>query len=793
MKTSRKLAVITLLVLAQGSLLMAGEAEARKAYYAIEINGVVCGYNEVSESRLSRDGGDYISSEADIFVMLSLLGSQFNSQVRVRALLDAATRRARSVTTTIDQGGNRMEFGMTVDKGEAVLASPRRSEPLRVPVGPDVLIGSDELMLRLRREFLAGKAATASYDILEVLEEEVQRSDFRRLREEAIELAGRTFQAVVVEGTNAKTGVKTTFWLAPEHDGFVKFTVRDRSVYLADRRVVDRIKVADMDASFFTKVNTAISDVTAISYMKLKVKIAPTGVSLKAADLSVPGQAFSGTVSDNVIDGVLEIEHARYDGKNALAFPPPSQDDPALKRYLRPERFIESDDPVLAARAREITAGAADSWQAATRLSRWVADHIAYAIPGGGSARGAYDMRAGECGAHSMLLAAFCRAVGIPARVVFGAMYAPNFGGGFGQHAWNELYMGAAGWIPVDATAFETDFVDSGHIRIAEVVSIASTAFNAREIAVLDHRLARASAAAGSPDFTPFLGRFAHPQGSRTFSILEREGNLALDIPGRMVLPFAAPDEKGRWICKFAPHVYVTFAMDEQGRAASMELHEVVPIPRQGVAEAAPAGVPADLAPYVGAYLLAAAKAEFKVTAQAGGLALYDALEKKTVTLKPAGEEGAWRYEDGPNTVRFEREGQGRATLMRLDIADRFERGELAATLVEEAMSAQGLEAGMKRFAALRAEGRRGVFFNEGSFNALGYRLQEAGKMEEAIAVFQLNAREYPASANAYDSLGEAYMKSGRNDLAIENYRKALELDPRNENVRKMLEKLEAH
>ena len=34
--------------------------------------------------------------------------------------------------------------------------------------------------------------------------------------------------------------------------------------------------------------------------------------------------------------------------------------------------LIEADDPVLAAKAREITAGAVDSWQAATRIARWV-------------------------------------------------------------------------------------------------------------------------------------------------------------------------------------------------------------------------------------------------------------------------------------------------------------------------------------------------------------------------------------------------------------------------------------
>ena len=44
---------------------------------------------------------------------------------------------------------------------------------------------------------------------------------------------------------------------------------------------------------------------------------------------------------------------------------------------------------------------------------------------------------------------------------------------------------------------------------------------------------------------------------------------------------------------------------------------------------------------------------------------------------------------------------------------------------------------------------------------------------------------------NAHDSLGEAYMVSGARDLAIRSYRRSLELNPGNDNGRRMLERLE--
>ena len=54
------------------------------------------------------------------------------------------------------------------------------------------------------------------------------------------------------------------------------------------------------------------------------------------------------------------------------------------------------------------------------------------------------------------------------------------------------------------------------------------------------------------------------------------------------------------------------------------------------------------------------------------------------------------------------------------------------------------------------------------------------GKMDEAIAVFKSNVERYPHSANVYDSLAEAYEKSGKLDLARPNYEKAVELGAQN-------------
>ena len=80
---------------------------------------------------------------------------------------------------------------------------------------------------------------------------------------------------------------------------------------------------------------------------------------------------------------------------------------------------------------------------------------------------------------------------------------------------------------------------------------------------------------------------------------------------------------------------------------------------------------------------------------------------------------------------------------------------------------------------------------DEGRINSLGYDLLRAKKVDGAIAVFRLNTEDFPASSNTWDSLAEGYMVRGDKKLAIENYKKSLELDPNNKNAVEQIKKLE--
>lgn len=67
----------------------------------------------------------------------------------------------------------------------------------------------------------------------------------------------------------------------------------------------------------------------------------------------------------------------------------------------------------------------------------------------------------------------------------------------------------------------------------------------------------------------------------------------------------------------------------------------------------------------------------------------------------------------------------------------------------------------------------------EGNLNQYGYQLLlNEGKTDKALEIFVLNTQKNPRSANAWDSLGEAYNAKGDKKNAIASFKKSLTLNP---------------
>jgi CubicO group peptidase (beta-lactamase class C family) len=105
-------------------------------------------------------------------------------------------------------------------------------------------------------------------------------------------------------------------------------------------------------------------------------------------------------------------------------------------------------------------------------------------------------------------------------------------------------------------------------------------------------------------------------------------------------------------------------------------------------------------------------------------------------------------------------------------------------------IGAEGASAGIRQYREARARTPEAYNFDEPELNTLGYALLRGGRIADAVAIFALNVEMYPAGANTYDSLGEAYLAAGDTTLARANYRRSLDLNPLNGNAAAILQRI---
>lgn len=158
--------------------------------------------------------------------------------------------------------------------------------------------------------------------------------------------------------------------------------------------------------------------------------------------------------------------------------------------YLRSNLYINADDPVILELANQATAGidGKDGFAVADALRRFVTEFIEDKNLSVGFATASEVARQpeGDCTEHAVLLAAFGRAVGIPARVVAGLVIFPGDGSPAwvaGFHMWTQFYVNGR-WVDLDAAMDETE---CGPTRIAFYAgSLDSTTLNEMSFNLLD-------------------------------------------------------------------------------------------------------------------------------------------------------------------------------------------------------------------------------------------------------------------------------------------------------------------
>lgn len=117
----------------------------------------------------------------------------------------------------------------------------------------------------------------------------------------------------------------------------------------------------------------------------------------------------------------------------------------------------------------------------------------------------------------------------------------------------------------------------------------------------------------------------------------------------------------------------------------------------------------------------------------------------------------------------------------------------LQTTLFEVATSAGG-PAAVTRYRELRKSDMGSGRYNFGQWeiNELARRLTQAGNIDAAMAMLEVNAEFYPASAEIDVLIGELHRTRGETEKALGRYRAALGKDPQHLMAKRRLQELEA-
>ncbi|MHA2248581.1 MAG: serine hydrolase, partial [Candidatus Hodarchaeales archaeon] len=111
---------------------------------------------------------------------------------------------------------------------------------------------------------------------------------------------------------------------------------------------------------------------------------------------------------------------------------------------------------------------------------------------------------------------------------------------------------------------------------------------------------------------------------------------------------------------------------------------------------------------------------------------------------------------------------------------------ELKKTYLEK-----GLEAAVEQYHHFKETQPDAHDFGAEQFFYAGYLLVEMDSARQAVDTLKLGLVAHPESDGAFALLALAYMKSGDKELAIQNVKRALELNPENARATQMLKQLE--
>lgn len=248
------------------------------------------------------------------------------------------------------------------------------------------------------------------------------------------------------------SGAKVTSWITDGGE-LIRQSIPPGMTALRDESGIvseDGISALDVEGATSIQSNVTIEDPRGLVNMKAEIE----GID--------PEDGF------NLSDSYRQSFDGKYvsiragDMSSVKTYKLPNK-DPGFAPYLAPETIIQSGDPEIISKSKEILGGEKDSLKAVRMLNGWVFAYLRKTGTAGiPNAMDVLKTGSGDCNEHSALFAALARAAGIPTKTVSGTIY---LDGRFYYHAWNEVYVGE--WVAVDPTFGQVP-ADATHLKLVE-------------------------------------------------------------------------------------------------------------------------------------------------------------------------------------------------------------------------------------------------------------------------------------------------------------------------------------
>ena len=424
-------------------------------WYNLTLMNNKIGYAHISSDKTEYEGEKVDRTKIDMAMNFKALGTDIAIEI-TRVEYTGADLVPRYFLSTSNESGLKQVEGRIVD-GTAYIKTTLNGETTEseVAVPPDTISENTGVESLFQQGLKIGDKRNFhifSFDLLKPIktEIEVEGQDTLTYQSEEKEVY------VLRQTMDMMNGITAKVWL--DADG-----------------VSYRTEVPMMGFTMITSKTdkrTAVRGIEEIDVV-LKTRILPSGGHPRrnAKNFEADVKLTSGSLADAIMSNSRQKLEVNGENVGRLSIQVPivaaeSYPDLPLQNaeseFLGASAYIQTDAPLIRAKAEEILDGEVNSWRAAEKLCQWV--HTAMTekkMSGGfGSSLMALESLSGDCTEHTVLFIALARAAGIPARICSGVTYAND---AFYYHFWPEVYVGT--WVQMDPTFGQT-VADATHIQL---------------------------------------------------------------------------------------------------------------------------------------------------------------------------------------------------------------------------------------------------------------------------------------------------------------------------------------